>query len=403
MVWAAIIYAGSASLLSYWVGRGLIERNADRYAREADLRFSLVRVNEHVDSITLASGEADEARRIEMDLAAVLAATRRLVLGLTNLTWITAGYGWFTLVAPILAAAPLYFSKSLSFGGLMMAAGAFTQVQSSLRWFVDNFSVIADWRATLLRVASFRRAMVSTDTMHSVESQISFAAGPAGTLGIEKLEIASPAGATMLKEESVQIKKGDRVLIVGEPGTGKTLLFRALAGLWPWGSGKVTKPTGEEILYMPRTPYWPPGTLREALSYPRKVGQFKDEAYSDALQKLNLQRLIPLLDQARHWERELSEEELTSLAFARTVLHAPPFVLIDEVLDSLDADILTLISDVIAKDLQDSAVIHVGRPAQSDKLFKRSLHLVKDPHVRRLPRKGMRAGKPVAGQQSKSA
>src|SRR6201996_802125 len=138
MVWAALLYAGSASLLSYWVGKSLISRNADRYAREADLRFSLVRVNEHVDAIALARGEADEARRIELEVAEVLAATKRLVLGLTNLTWVTAGYGWFTLLAPILAASPLYFSGNLSFGGLMMAAGAFTQVQTSMRWVIDN-------------------------------------------------------------------------------------------------------------------------------------------------------------------------------------------------------------------------------------------------------------------------
>jgi putative ATP-binding cassette transporter len=215
MVWAAVIYAGSASLLSYWVGRSLIARNAERYAREADLRFSLVRVNEHVDSIALANGEAHEARRIELDVAAVLAATRRLVLGLTNLTWVTAGYGWFTLVAPILAAAPLYFSNDLSFGGLMMAAGAFTQVQTSLRWFVDNFSVLADWRATLLRVATFRRAMVTMDTLHCVESQINYREGSAGALEIDELEVASPAGATMLKERHVRLQSGDRVLIAG--------------------------------------------------------------------------------------------------------------------------------------------------------------------------------------------
>jgi vitamin B12/bleomycin/antimicrobial peptide transport system ATP-binding/permease protein len=171
MVWAAIIYSGSASLLSYWVGRNLVDRNAERYAREADMRFSLVRVNEHIDAIAMSGGEADEERRIEIDLAAVLAATARLVTGLTNLTWITAGYGWFTLVAPILVAAPLYFAGKISFGGLMLASGAFMQVQSSLRWFVDNFSTIADWRATLLRVAGFRRAIIDTDVLHDTENR----------------------------------------------------------------------------------------------------------------------------------------------------------------------------------------------------------------------------------------
>ena len=218
MVWAGIIYAGSASLLSYWVGRRLVNQNAERYAREADLRFSLVRVNEHIDAISLAAGEADEARRIKGDLAGVLAATRRLVSGLTNLTWITAGYGWFTLVAPILVAAPLYFAGNLSFGGLMMAAGAFNQVQSSLRWFVDNFSTIADWRATLLRVANFRRAVITVDALHDVESRITFVEGAPGKIGIEDLEIASPAGCTMLEESKVEVTAGERILIVGEPG-----------------------------------------------------------------------------------------------------------------------------------------------------------------------------------------
>jgi putative ATP-binding cassette transporter len=384
MVWAAIVYSGSASLLSYWVGRSLIDRNAQRYAREADLRFSLVRVNEHIDAIALSSGEADEERRIEIDLAAVLAATGRLVAGLTNLTWITAGYGWFTLVAPILAAAPLYFAGNISFGGLMMASGAFMQVQSSLRWFVDNFSSIADWRATLLRVASFRRAVIDTDVLHDVESRIIVAAGEPGKISIDDLEIASPAGATMLEEKKVQIKAGERVLIVGESGTGKTLLFRALAGLWPWGAGRVTHPRGEELMYMPRTPYLPPGTLREALAYPAATGTFEAPAYANALARLGLERLAPLLDVVRRWDHELSEDEQQTLAFARVVLHAPPWILIDEVLDSLDEDARRFILDLFVKDLRHAGVIHIGRADAHDHVFSRVLHLVKDPTLRRL-------------------
>src|SRR5882757_6934113 len=249
MVWAAVVYSGSASLVSYWVGKTLVDRNAERYAREADLRFSLVRVNEHIDAITLNGGEADEARRIDLDLAGVLKATARLVTGLTNLTWITAGYGWFTLVAPILVAAPLYFAGNLTFGGLMLASGAFLQVQSSLRWFVDNFSTIADWRATLLRVAGFRRAVIETDVMHDVENQISYTTGKSGEFDLNDLRIASPSGCSMLQERKVQIKGGERVLMVGDSGTGKALLFRALAGLWPWGTGKIAYPAGDEILY----------------------------------------------------------------------------------------------------------------------------------------------------------
>src|SRR6266478_5521514 len=329
MVWAAIVYSGSASLLSYWVGRSLIERNATRYAREADLRFTMVRVNEHIDAIALSSGEADEARRIEVDVARVLDATRSLVSGLANLTWITAGYGWFTLVAPILVAAPLYFAGNLTFGGLMLASGAFLQVQSSLRWFVDNFSTIADWRATLLRVAGFRRAVLGMDVMHDVESRITYAAGQAGEFEIDDLRIASPSGCTMLQEKKVQIKGGERVLIVGDSGTGKTLLFRALAGLWPWGTGKIAHPSGEEILYVPRTRYFPPGTLREVLAYPKPVDLFHSTACTDALACVGLKRLMPLLDSTRRWDRELNEDEQAALALARVLVHNPPWVLID--------------------------------------------------------------------------
>jgi putative ATP-binding cassette transporter len=384
MVWAAILYSGSASLLSYWVGRSLVDRNAQRYAREADLRFSLVRINEHIDAIALSGGEADEARRADVDLAGVLAATARLVAGLTNLTWITSGYGWFTLVAPILAAAPLYFAGNISFGGLMLASGAFNQVQSSLRWFVDNFSTIADWRATLLRVASFRRAVIDTDVLHDVQSRIDFVAGDPGQFSIDDLEIASPAGATMLAEKKVQIKAGERVLIVGESGTGKTLLFRTLAGLWPWGLGRVAHPRGEELLYMPRTPYLPPGTLREVLAYPASTETFEASAYPHALIRLNLDRLVPMLDVTQRWDRELGEDEQQTLALARVVLHAPPWVLMDEVLDSLDEDTHQRILDIFAKDLERTGLIHIGRAEASEHLYSRVLHLVKDPTLHRL-------------------
>jgi putative ATP-binding cassette transporter len=385
MVWAAVIYAGSASLLSWWVGRNLVERNADRYAREADLRYSLVRVNEHVDAIALAGGEPDEARRLETDLKAVLLATARLVTGNTNLTWVTAGYGWFTQLAPILVAAPLYFAGTITFGGLMLASGAFMQVQSSLRWFVDNFSAIADWRATLLRVAGFRRAVTSTDDLHEVASRIDYRQTNANAIVFDDLQIASPSGCTQLAERHVEIKAGERVLIVGESGTGKTLLFRALAGLWPWGAGSVSHPAGQEFLYMPRTPYLPPGSLREVIAYPLDTGKFSDEAFAHALGSVGLERLTNSLNVAQRWEHELNEDDQQALAFARVVLHRPPWLLIDEVLDSLDQETLQRVLQLFADELPHSAVIHIGRADGHDSVFKRVLHLVKDPSSRRLP------------------
>jgi putative ATP-binding cassette transporter len=396
MVWAAVLYSGSASLISYWVGRSLVDRNAERYAREADLRFSLVRVNEHIDAIALSGGEADEARRIDMDLRGVLAATARLVTGLTNLTWITASYGWFTLVAPILVAAPLYFAGNLTFGGLMLASGAFMQVQSSLRWFVDNFSTIADWRATLLRVAGFRRAVIGTDVMHDVQSRIAYKAGEPDKFSIDNLQISSPSGCSKLQETEVQIKAGEHILIVGDSGAGKTLLFRTLAGLWPWGSGSIEFPKDQEIMYLPRTPYFPPGTLREILAYPKPISSFEDGAYAEALKCVGLDRLIAMLDSTERWDRELNEDEQQALALARVAIHKSPWVLIDEVLDTLDDAALGRVVGIFGKELARSGIIHIGR-SDAHHFFSRVLHLVKDPTTMILPPPVLAATAPAPG------
>jgi ABC-type uncharacterized transport system fused permease/ATPase subunit len=380
MLWAAVLYASAGSLMSFWVGRGLVGRNADRYAREADLRFSLVRVNEHVDAITLAEGEADEKRRIELNLNNVLAATRRIVWGHTNLTWVTAGFGWITIVAPILVAAPLYFMGKISFGGLMMAAGAFTQAQSSLRWFIDNFSAIADWRATLLRVATFRHALLGIDEPQGFESRIEYIDGEPGRIDIEELRIVSSANADRLREGKVTVRSGERTLIIGAPGTGKTQLFRALAGLWPWGSGRVTRPRGEHIFYLPRgTPYLPRGTLREVLAYPSKPESFAQPAYARALYRLGVERLALMLDETHRWDRELSQDEQLCLVFARILIQNPPWVLIDGTLGTLEDDVLEVVMDMFAKELKDTAVIHIGGPGEAHPLFSTVLHLVKSP------------------------
>ena len=307
------------------MGRGLIGRNAERYAREADLRFSLVRVNEHVDDISLAEGEADEKRRIELHLAQC-ACERR------------AASSWGTPISPgsppALAGSPssrpfwsprpLYFNGKVSFGGLMMAAGAFTQAQSSLRWFIDNFSAIADWRATLLRVANFRHAVSVTHEPRGFESRIVYAEGEPGEISIETSRSSPPRTADMLKETSAVVKSGERVLILGAPGTGKTQLFRAMAGLWPWGSGRITRPQGEQIFYLPRgIPYMPRGSLREVLAYPLKAESFGESAFARALYRLGLERLAPLFDTTRRWDRELSQDEQLCLAVARILLHNP--------------------------------------------------------------------------------
>ena len=383
MVWTAILYSATASLLSYWVGASLVDRNEAHYAREADLRYSLVRVNEHVDAIALAGGEADEARHLGIDLGAVLAAMRRLVMGLTNLTWVTAGSGWFMLVAPIIAAAPLYFAGKISFGGLMLASGAFLQVQSSLRWFVDNFSSIADWRATLLRVASLRRAMISPPA--AAPGGIRIDDGDPGELLIDGLALHARSGVIRLAESPVRIAAGERVLIRGDTGIARTLVFRTLAGLWSSGTGRIIRPRDAEILYMPRSPYLPPGTLRDVLAYPAATERYPAAAYGDALRRLGLDRLVPQLDESRRWDRVLPEDDQQRVALARILLHAPRWLIIDEVFDTLDEGALALVSAAFDTVLGHAAIIYIGRGGTAAALFPRVLRLVDAPAGTPLP------------------
>jgi putative ATP-binding cassette transporter len=379
MLWAAISYALVGSLLSYFVGRNLIRRNADRYAREADLRFALVRISEHVDGIALASGEDDERRRIEMHLSHVMIAMRRLVRGLTNLTWVTAGFGWITGIAPTLIAAPLYFSGNTTFGGMMMAAAAFSQAQGSLRWFVDNFGAIADWRATLLRVANFRAALLATESEGDVGSRIEYTDGAPGSMAFEDLEVESPVGREGFQEQHVVIRAGEHTLICGAPGEGKTPLFRALSGLWPWGSGRVVRPRGESLRYVPRgTPYLPRGTLREVLAYPVLTDRFAERDYVQALERTGLGRHVKGLDASQRWDRELREDEQMALALARVVLHAPHWVIFDDTFSSMEDETLERIIELFAHHITQTTIIHIGRSTQAHlPLFTRVLHLTR--------------------------
>ncbi|NVP57183.1 ABC transporter ATP-binding protein/permease [Mycoplana rhizolycopersici] len=377
MVWAAIIYAGSASLLSWRVGRPLIELNGERYNREAALRFTMMRVNEHIDSIALAGGETGERQKLDNDLGSVLTALRNIFRAQINLAWVVDGYGWVTVVAPILVAAPVYFSGHISFGGLMMAVGAFNQVHSSLRWFVANIGAITDWRATLHRITSFRSALIATDALNDAEGHIEFVLNDSNRLTLDRLDVASPSGRTHFDEPHIEIGAGERVVITGEPRTGKTLLFRALAGLWPLGSGRVGLPKGEAITFLPRTPYMPPGRLRDVLSYPQ-TDTFTDTQLIEALARVGLQRMAPLLDTEARWDRELSDDDERLLAFARALLHKPHWLVLDEVLETMDPTTLRRVLSILETELQGSTVVSLGRVLPDKALFTREIRLVRE-------------------------
>jgi putative ATP-binding cassette transporter len=380
MVWCALFYAGTASWLSWGVGRPLIALDAERYAREADLRFALVRANQEIEGITINGGEADERDYLNTVFARVLEVSRRIVSATTRLTWVTAGYGWFTLVAPILVAAPSYLTGAMTFGELMVAVGAFNQVQTSLRWFVDNFSSIADWRATLLRVASFRSAVVSMDSLGEGASRIDLKETESPEISIEDLRVAAPASCITLSEARVALAPGERILLAGEHSADRTLLFRALNGIWPWGSGRITRPLRQAMMFLPARAYVPPGTLRAALAYPRSAGEFAETALAQALADVGLEPLQGLLDTDERWDRRLNDDEKQRLTFARVILQRPQWLVMNGGLDVLDSVSRGRIEAIFTGRLAGVGLIDVGEDSTTRVFFTRKLSLLTDPH-----------------------
>ena len=221
MVWCALGYAAVGSTLTWLVGRRLIGLNAERYAREAEFRFALVRVSESAESVALWGGERDERRVLDAALGPVVGAMRRLSGSIAQLTWITSGYGWLAILVPILAAAPGYFGGELTIGGLMMVVGAFGQVQAALRWFVDNFPKLADWRAALGRVAWLHGALDRAEAVDGTVERVKVLPHPRAGLSLRRLTITLRDGTVVVRRADAEIGPGERVLIVGAVGGGQ--------------------------------------------------------------------------------------------------------------------------------------------------------------------------------------
>ncbi|MGO8739191.1 ABC transporter ATP-binding protein/permease [Rhodoblastus sp.] len=379
MVWAALIYAGVASFFSWRVGRPLVPLNAERYARESDLRFALVHANEHSEGIAVHRGENEESTRLNRQLSRLLVILREIIGVTTRLTWVSAGYGWFTIVAPIVVASPAYFAGSLTFGGLLMAVGAFNQVQQSLRWFVDNVGAIADWRATLLRVAAFRRALQDMDRVGGGASRIEWTVSPGNKLQFDDLTVLSPSGGIRLDQPHVEIAAGEHVLIAGAPGAGKTSLFRAMAGLWSWGAGRIALPSDDRIVFMPKRPYIPDGSLRDILAKPAAAENFTTAQFEAALTRMGLAYLARRLDERGRWDQILTDPEQRSLAFARLLLHRPLWVIADSAVDLLSATGRAALFDMFNKELSGSTLVSIASSQGADPFFRRVLCLSRDP------------------------
>ncbi len=367
MVWAAVFYAASASILSQIVGRKLVPINAERFSKEAELRFSLMHANENMPAITVARGEENERQRINTDISTVLAVLKRLTMANTNLTWVSAGYGWLVIVIPIIVAAPAYFSGGLTFGELMMSVGAFNQVNTALRWYVANFGPIAEWRATLNRVTDFRHALEHMDEPLNPKNVIAYEDTAADRLVMKNVTIAAKLGEEVdqcggfrLHEPDVTLKAGEKVMINGDHNVNRKLLFQAMAGLWPCGSGTMGLPPSDDILFVPQVAYIPGGTLREALSFPEPAGSYKNEDIEAALEKAGLRQLISRLDTRARWDKVLDSDEQKAIGFARLLLVRPRWVVFDEVLEGLEPEWQATLTNLLTA-LPETSMIYIGR------------------------------------------
>ncbi|MEZ5935686.1 MAG: ABC transporter ATP-binding protein/permease [Alphaproteobacteria bacterium] len=380
LVWCALAFALAGSWLTWRIGRPLIALNVERYSREAALRFAMVRISEHAEGIALHGGEEDERQQLARLIDNVIGITRNIAFGLARLTWVTSGYGWLGLVVPIAAAAPGYFNGSLTFGELMMVVGAFNHVEAALRWFVDNFSRIADWRATLMRVATLQDTLPALDTLGEGVERVDLVQGGAEPCGFEDLSVVLPDSRVRLQETSVEILPGDRVVILGERRSGKSTLFRALAGLWPWGSGRVRMPPPERTMFMPQRPYIPLGSLRAVLAYPAPPDRFTDDACRKALERVDLNELSASLDQDRRWDKELTMDEQQRLAFARLLLHAPACVVLDDGMGALSERHRALMLSIVDQELADATLIAIGRERFGTPAHQKTLHVRREPN-----------------------
>ena len=332
MFWAAVLYCGVGSVIAHYIGRPQVGLNFRQQMMEANFRHHMVRVREYSESIALDGGEKVERQQLDTRFSSVMGNYLHLIKSQKNLTWFSSFFGQAAIIFPLIVASPRYFSGAIQLGQLMQINSAFGRVQDSLSWLVDNYMSIAIWKATTDRLVGFEESL-------SAESRINdgFATrASTGAIDAHGLTVGLPGGATLLANAELHVAPGDTVLVHGPSGSGKSSLFRTLAGIWPHARGQVSMPA--DTMFIPQRPYFPDGTLRDALAYPQPAAQFDDQALQQALRDALLPQLTDQLDREDAWSQKLSGGEQQRLALARVLLKKPAWVLADEATSALDED-----------------------------------------------------------------
>jgi putative ATP-binding cassette transporter len=334
MVLAALIYAVAGTVLTRWIGNPLIRLNFDQQRYEADFRFSMARLRENAENVAFYGGEARELDTFQSRFARVVANWWGIIKRRKKLIWFTQGYEQVAIVFPFLVAAPRYFDKVIQLGGLMQIASAFRQVQESLSFIINSYTEIAEYQAVVQRLAGFRETMNGIAAEREAPQPIEIERGGDG-VEVAALDLNLPDGRMLRPDIAVAASSGDALLITGASGAGKSTLLRAIAGLWPFGRGRIRVAEGPS-LFLPQRPYLPLGTLADALSYPHAAAELPQDKLVEALHAVGLPQLAGRLDEEGNWAQRLSIGEQQRLAFARVLLARPDIVFLDEATSALD-------------------------------------------------------------------
>ncbi len=359
MVWAAVLYAIAGTWLTNLIGRPLVRLNFNQQRYEADFRFNLVRFRENTEGVALYHGEADELRNFRERFTDVVRNWWAIMRQQKRLTWFTAGYGQAAIIFPFVVAAPRYFRGEIPLGGLMQTASAFGQVQDSLSFIVTSYTDIAEWRSVVLRLLGFEHALARVRAEAAVEG-VRRGPGTDGELSLDHVDLQLPGGRPLVEGVSLDFRPGDTALISGPTGAGKSTLFRAIAGIWPFGRGEIRLPRDSRVLFLPQKPYLPIGTLREVVSYPTPAAGVDDPAIRDALQAVGLPQLAPRLDERAHWALALSPGEQQCIAFARALVQKPDWLFLDEATSAVDEETEVRLYSLVRERLPATTLVSVG-------------------------------------------
>lgn len=359
MVWVALVYAGLGSWLAQRIGRPLVPLGVQQQRAEADFRYALVQVRDQAEAIALARGEATEGERLHHRLHAVQQNWWRVITATKRLTWFSAGYGQLAVVFPMLAAAPRYFAGHMALGGLMQTAQAFGQVQGSLSWFIDAYGTLADWRATVQRLAGFRQAL-QADSSASPPAHGDQPAHDGLAFELEGLVVQTPEGRVLMDVPYAALAHGGRVLLAGPSGQGKSALLRTLAGLWPARAGRIRSAPGGRWMFVPQRPYLPAAALRAVLAWPSAADAFDDDRLRRVLRQVGLAGLAEALSIEADWGRRLSPGEQQRLQFARVLLQRPDVVVLDEASAALDLPAQAELHALLAAECPDATVLSIA-------------------------------------------